>query len=317
MKRIAGVALKVAISGGLIALFFRQVEWSEIEAAALSADPVLLALSALLFATSNVLGAVQWRVLLLQQEIALPFRQVIMLYLVGVFFNNFMVGNIGGDAVRVYDLQRLTGRGAPGFAATFLDRFIGLFVLICFSVGAFAFLPDLWQWDLGAPIAALGLSLLGVLCFGFSRRLSGAMLRAGQRILPARVGVLIEGVRTGFMHYRRAYRMLGGVALIACAVQVCRVGVYYLVGLSMGLTVGYAHYVVFIPMIAIVAAVPISFGGIGVRENMGALLFGRVGVEPAAGLTLMFLGYLAGIVASLVGGIAFVLRRTMNRERPE
>jgi len=56
--------------------------------------------------------------------------------------------------------------------------------------------------------------------------------------------------------------------------------------------------------------VPISFGGLGVRENMGALLFGRVGVEPAAALTLMFLGYLAGILASLIGGVAFVARRT-------
>lgn len=317
MKRIAGVALKVAISGVLIALFFRHVDLGEIEAAILRADPTLLLLSVLLFALSNVLGGVQWQLLLRQQEIFLPFRRVVTLYFVGVFFNNFMVGNIGGDAVRVYDLQRLTGRGAPGFAATFMDRFIGLFVLSCFSVVAFAFLPDLWPSALVVPIGALGLGLLGILCVGFSRRLSGMATGVCQRILPVRIGQMIEDVRTGFLHYRRAYGMLSRVAIIACAVQVCRVGVYYLVGLAMGQTTGFAHYAVFIPMIAIVAAVPISFGGIGVRENMGALLFGRVGVAPAEALSLMFLGYLAGIVASLAGGIAFVLRRTADRERHE
>jgi hypothetical protein len=82
------------------------------------------------------------------------------------------------------------------------------------------------------------------------------------------------------------------------------------VGIALGQAVAFVHYMIFIPLIAIMAAVPISFGGLGVRANMGALLFGRVGIEPATALTLMFLGYLAGILASLIGGVAFVARRT-------
>ncbi len=95
---------------------------------------------------------------------------------------------------------------------------------------------------------------------------------------------------------------------VAVGVQVCRIAVYYSTSLALGQDVSFLHFLVFIPLIAIVAAVPISFGGIGVREQMGALLFGQVGVEPATALAMMFLGYLAGILASLFGGIVFVLR---------
>jgi uncharacterized protein (TIRG00374 family) len=309
VKQFVGMVIKCAVSIGLIALFFRQIDWHEIEAAAVMANVGLLSAAIGVFFASNVLGAFQWRLLLQQQNISLPLKQVVVLYFVGVFFNNFMIGNIGGDAMRIYDLRRITGRGISGFAATFLDRFIGLFALSCFSVLAYVFSSGLWEPALTGPILALGTGLLGVLCFGFSRRLSGFLVQALGKFMPIKIVAFMQNVRDSFLLYRRAYRILSGVALLACGVQVLRVWVYYLVGLALGQTVTFVNYLVFIPMIAITSAVPISFGGIGIREQMGKLLFGRVGMQPAMALTMMFLGYLAGIAASLIGGMAFVLRR--------
>jgi len=309
VKQALSFIIKGAISVGLIALFLYQVDWQDIWHTAKTAQVEYLLLAVFMFVTSNLLGSLQWHALLGLQEIVLPFRQVVSLYFIGVFFNNFMVGNVGGDAVRVYDLKRLTGRGVSGFAATFLDRFIGLFTLSCFSVLAFLLTPSLWQSALLLPILSLGAGLCAILCFGFSGRLSDFAVRLCRRFLPEKIGQLVSDIRDCFQLYRRAYGVLGRVGLLACGVQLSRVGVYFAVGLALGQTISFVHFLTFIPLIAIVAAVPISFGGIGVRENMGALLFGQVGMEPAVALTMMFFGYLAGIVASLVGGILFVVRR--------
>ena len=205
-------------------------------------------------------------------------------------------------------MSRLTGKGTAGFAATFLDRFIGLFVLVGFSVAAFALSPQLWEAGLVMPILVLGTGLLCALSFGLSRRLSGWMVGLAGRALPHQFVRALVDIREAFLRYRYAYGVLWRVGWVAVGVQLSRIGVYYVVGLALGQTVAFQHFVVFIPLIAIVAAVPVSFGGIGVRENMGAWLFGRVGMAPAPALTMMFLGYLAGIVASLAGGIGFVLR---------
>ncbi|MCZ6632839.1 MAG: lysylphosphatidylglycerol synthase transmembrane domain-containing protein [bacterium] len=314
MKRILGLLVKVGISLGLVWWFLQQVAWDEVETAVLSADWRWVLLSVGLFLLSNLLGALQWGMLLKAQNIRLSLPQVILLYFVGVFFNNFMVGNIGGDAIRVYDLKRMTGRGTAGFAATFLDRLIGLFTLSCFSVVAFAGSPGLWDSVLWMPIGCLGLGLFGILCFGFSRRLSSAILSLASRALPVGVVGVLKDIREGFVLYRKEYGLLFRVGCVALCVQLCRMGVYYASGEALGLSVVFRHFLVFIPLIAIVAAVPISFGGIGVRENLGVLMFGRVGVAPAGALTMMFLGYLAGIVASLAGGIAFVLRRSKSQD---
>ena len=45
------------------------------------------------------------------------------------------------------------------------------------------------------------------------------------------------------------------------------------------------------------------------RENVMVELFSSVGSEPSAALAMSLLGYAAGIIASLLGGIAFVIRR--------
>lgn len=310
MRRVLGTALKVAVSLGLVVLFLRRVEWADLRTAFSEARFDLWMLAVAIFAVSNLLGSVQWRELLRAQGIALPMRSAVSLYFIGVFFNNFLVGNVGGDAVRIYHLKRMTGRGLPGFAATFMDRFIGLFAMICFSVVAYVMSPELWGPALLAPILILGAVLAGVLSFGFSRRLSGLMLDGVRRIFSARAAGLLEDVRKSFMLYRHAYGLLWRVALLALGVQLCRIGIYYVTGHALGQALEFRNYVVFIPLIAIVAGLPISFGGIGVRENIGVLLFGRVGVGPATAVALMLLGYLAGIVASLAGGIAFVLRRS-------
>jgi len=59
----------------------------------------------------------------------------------------------------------------------------------------------------------------------------------------------------------------------------------------------------------VIAALPISIGGLGVREGVLVELFGRVGIIESQAFALSLLGYAAGIAASLLGGIAFVLRR--------
>ncbi len=314
MKRVVGTAIKVLVSVALIGFFLSQIDLADVERAARAARPTYLLLAIALFTFSNLLGAFQWEALLRVQDIDLSTRRIISLYFVGVFFNNFLVSNIGGDAVRVYGLRRTTGKGSQGLAATFLDRFVGLFVLILFSLIAFSVNPALWMSGIAIPMLALVGALISILAFGFSRRLSGFILTIAASIAPDSIVSLLERIRSGFLAYRHAYGTLARVLVLASGVQSSRIAVYFAVGRGMNLDVAFDHFLIFIPLIAIVTAVPISFGGIGVRENLGALLFARVGVLPAEALAMMFLGYLSGIVASLAGGVSFITRRSGKRE---
>jgi len=128
------------------------------------------------------------------------------------------------------------------------------------------------------------------------------------KVVPVRIGERVVKIRKGMLRCRAHLKVLAVAALVSVGVQLMRVGVHYVVGRSLGLEVSFGYFLVFIPLIAIAASVPVSFGGIGVRENAGVLLFGLVGVEAIVAFSMEFIAYLVGLAASLVGGIVFVGR---------
>ncbi|HEX2958900.1 MAG TPA: lysylphosphatidylglycerol synthase domain-containing protein [Chitinispirillaceae bacterium] len=86
------------------------------------------------FLLSGWLGVIQWIILLKNRGIPLKFWNAFRLYFVGLFFNNFIMGGIVGDAVKIASIKSQRGRGMAGLAATFLDRFAGLWAMCGFAV---------------------------------------------------------------------------------------------------------------------------------------------------------------------------------------
>jgi uncharacterized membrane protein YbhN (UPF0104 family) len=134
-------------------------------------------------------------------------------------------------------------------------------------------------------------------------------------MVPGRAGERVVKIRRGILRCRAHLKIVALAALVSVGVQLMRVGVHYVVGHALGLEVPFGYFLVFIPLIAIVASVPVSFGGIGVRENSGVLLFGRLGVEGTVAFSMEFIAYLVGLAASLVGGVVFVCRGKAGKDR--
>ena len=308
VRKALRLGLKLAVSGGLVAwaLSGKNFRLERLGPILRTAEPWALVLAFLIFVASNFLGALQWGMLLRMQGIHLPFREVVSLYFTGIFFNNFFVGGVGGDAVRVYEVRRSTGRGSAAFAATFLDRLLGFFTLSVFACGTVLFLPPLSV----SPMMGIGLLVLltGGLGLLLSRRASGLVERLALRILPETIGERVSRVREGFLRGRFNLPLLALAWGISLGVQFLRVSVHYWTGKALGVHAPLSTFFAFVPLIAVAAAVPVSFGGIGVRENFGAFLFRRVGVEPTAAFSMEFLAYLVSLAAGLIGGASFVLR---------
>ena len=308
MRKALKLGIKLLVSGGLVVWAFSGENFRPERLGPIlkAAEPWALALAFSTFVASNLLGALQWGVLLRMQGIHLPFREVVSLYFTGIFFNNFFVGGVGGDAVRVYEVRRSTGRGSAAFAATLLDRLLGFFALSVFACGTVIFFPSL-------PVSpAMGVGLLVLLTGGLalllSRRASGLVERLALRILPRTIGERVSRVREGLLRGRFNLPMLALACGISLGVQSLRVSVHYWTGRALGVHAPLSTFFAFVPLIAVAAAVPISFGGIGVRENFGVFLFRRVGVEPTAAFSMEFLAYLVSLAAGLIGGASFVFR---------
>lgn len=309
MKRLAGTALKLLVSVGLVAFLLKSIDLDTVHEAFTGMASHWFVVAVVLFAASNVLGAVQWHLLLRAQDLKVGFGHALTSYFVGVFFNNLLLGNIGGDAVRVLDIRRLTGQASGGVAATLMDRFIGLLSTCTLALLAYPLIADPRRAWLVSALVPIWIGLVVLLGMGLSRRIGALFENLVTRLAPTVVADLVTRLRRSIVVYRDHGRLLVELFALSLVVQLCRILVYWAAGLALGMDPGMIYFICFQPVAAILAALPISVGGLGVREGTLVTLFTGAGVTQGLSLAMSVLGYVAGILGSLLGGVAFVARR--------
>ncbi len=76
--------------------------------------------------------------------------------------------------------------------------------------------------------------------------------------------------------------------------------------LSIGFDVSFVYFLAFVPLIGLSASLPISFGGLGVREKLGIYLFAFIHPSGSLAAANQFLASIVGILVSLIGGVFFI-----------
>ena len=306
MKKKLFNILKIVVSAGLLVyLLVFQVDLGQLWRIVGQARWVYLAAAMVLMIAGTALRAVRWQVLLQALDIHVPLRTLVHLYFVGAFFNIFLPTGLGGDAVKMAELARSTGRTPEAIGTTLVDRAIGLWVLFVLAVLALPFsvslLPQGW-----APIIALA-AVAGVL---------GGWVVMGTPLVPwLGSKVSLPGQDKLERFYRSVsqlgYRALGRACLVSLVFDVMLIlfNVWIAYGLNVIQPLGV--FVLFTPIISFSLALPISIGGLGVREQTYLLLFGSLGVSSGAAAAMSLMNYaLTNLVVGLLGGVWYALEGT-------
>ncbi|HVP14058.1 MAG TPA: lysylphosphatidylglycerol synthase transmembrane domain-containing protein [Terriglobales bacterium] len=314
------LAAKIVLSLGLMAFLVTRIPLHELGATLRSASVPWLGAAAALLLASNVLGAYQWQRLLRAVSIRIPFWKVLSYYHVGLFFNNFLPANIGGDFARVLDASRYGSSRAAALSTIVMDRLIGTLALGGLALATT--LPVLGRFHEvgGLPMSALYVALVAFFAFSVGMLwvvLHPRLLPAVERVLSA-VGLgafrpALEDLAGRLRDFRDQRRLFVRLLAVAVVVQVCRIGVHVLVARALGLSVAVRYFFLFVPLLAVVVSLPISLNGIGVREGAGVVMFGLIGVGRASAFALQFTTYLVAVAVSLLGGLVFLVRLPRRR----
>jgi len=290
--------LKLSISGGLLFAVLRKAGAERVISLLTGINPWAFAGAVLMYLFAIFISSVRWR-LLLQDRLSL--KRLYPLYLLGSFFNTFLPGIVGGDAVKIYYLYRETGKGTQALASVFMDRYIGFASLMSIGLLAFPFgfpyFRGSWiQWVLPAMVLVF---------LGGSLVVFGLRLGKGIRVLGS------------FYDYFHSYRKKRGVILkayfLSAAVQTSIIFLIYVLALGLGQSLPLHMLFIFMPIISTLASAPLSIAGIGIREASSVLLFGTIGVEPDMATAISFAWFLS--VAT--GGLAGLYEYFKNRGRAD
>ena len=307
------IALKMALSIGLFIYVVAKVSPGDIWATVRPADPMLLLAAAGLFLLSSLIGSWLWARLLRAQGVSIPYRKAASYYFVGLFFNNFLPSNIGGDIARISDAAKHAKHVSPVVSATLMDRLIGVLAIgLVAVVASVAALDHVRLYAIYGAIFTVFLIVLGLFLSVFHRRL----LEAFEWPFRAMGWHTVERAIARLMDDLHGFRNQGGALfqafLASTLVQVSRILVHYIVGLALGVRLAAGYYFLFVPVLAALVSLPISLNGLGVREGAAVVLFQMAGLTREQAFTIPFLTYLISVLISLLGGLIF-LSRTPRR----
>lgn len=315
VARGMGRWLKPAISLAAYALVFSLADTSAILASLRGTRLGFVGAGILLYAAGQVVSAWRWQLLLAPVELRVPFLRLVGFYFTGMFFNLFLPTVVGGDAVKAILLSRETGAPARATVSVFMERNVGLLALLTIATIASWITPPV---ELGGlPLSVLTSALAAAYVIVNVVLLSPAAHRAADRLMRrtplAPLAPRMETIYSALAPYRRPSAALGLAIVLGFVFQLVVIGVVFLNALALTLDVPLSAVAVFVPLVSLAGMIPVSVNGLGVREALYILLFGRLGVsaEASVSLALLYLG--VTMAASLPGGIAYALQKTPAR----
>lgn len=291
IKKYMALMLKVSVSAALLFLVLQKAGPARVMEALKQTGPLYFGAAIAIFIVLMFLTSVRWGLLLAR---GIATMTLFRLQMLGTFFNTFMPGLVGGDAIKVYYIYKQAGIGTEAIASVFMDRYLGYAALMAlglmgYTIGIGQFAGTWVTWLL--PALVISFILASLLIFRFEM---GSRFRAFANIYGY------------FRVYRQRRKALVKAFGIALLVQSLAASMVYLLALGMGLYISPLEVLALVPVVATLSAVPISLGGVGIREAAMVLLLGNLGIDAGQATALSFLWYLSFMAGGTLGAFEYM-----------
>lgn len=267
-------ALKIIISAVLIYFIFTKIELKDVVQTLKKSEPLYLFLALLFFVLSKIISAFRTNLYFHQMGAKVSQLSNLKLYLLGMFYNLFLPGGIGGDAYKGYVIQKVYQPGTKKVVSSLLlDRLSGMLLLFIYAcVLALLSKNKFFQSFYWLIVAAIPLS---VVAFWFVNKI----------FFTSTLPVFWKSV---------SFSALVQLAQLVCVLFVLK---------SLSVDMDFIEYLFVFLVSSIVSVIPLTIGGIGSREI--TFLYGAkwLGLDESTSIGISFTFFLITALTSLFGVI--------------
>ena len=299
-----GTWIKMAVSIGLLTWFLAGVDLNQLRThlAGIPAGEVLLVL--LLYAAAWMINAAKWHVLLT----GCLYRHLLALTMIGQFYAIVLPGQIAGEAVKAWRLIGRTVETAPAVASVLMDRMTGIVALLGIGLMGGMMTPNpagfSWALVFSGFLAGIGLTAF-VLRFGAGRIWMRNYLTAiGNRLPFAQrlTHTLISCIEAWIDYLKAPFRLLVAIGLGALF-QLLAVLILARIAVSVGVQISFADWCWVFTAVSLLVLLPITIGGIGLREGGFLALLTGLGVSSEKALACSFALFGLQLLSAAVGAV--------------
>ncbi len=287
INAILKLVLKLGLTTGALIFVFQKIDIEEFKESILDTSIPLFFLAFLAFNLSKIVAAFRFKQFLRPLEIYLADKYNLTLSYVGMFYNLFLPGSIGGDGYKIFVLkqQYKEAKTRQLVSASILDRISGLAFL--FILGCVLLLSSTFQIDI--PWVKWLVLLLAVL------------------VLP----IYYLFVRVLFPAFKSAFVPTSNLSFW---VQIGQVTSAFCILLALDIQDPYVDYLTLFMISSVVAVLPFTIGGVGARELVFLYGYQYLQIQEGKAIAFTILFFSVTALSSLVG-LPFVF--TIDREKKE
>lgn len=260
----AKVTIKILTSGLLLLLLLQFVDIKKLTVALLNIHPASVLAIVTLYLVGQVLSSTKWWLLSRRSGIEVSWLSALKAYFIGMFVNVLGVGTVGGDMARAICLTHTSAHRSIAFATVLADRAHGLVVLATIgSASALLFGAQSLDVRLLALLASVGVAgLIGWFAGPFLLR----------KVLPLsfpkrdKIEQMLEA-------FPKDSKTLLFISAISLTFHLLQIAIHAVIAQALDVHIPWSYLLVAVPFANIVSTLPISWQGLGVRENAYRFFF--------------------------------------------
>ena len=270
--------MKLVLTGLALFLVFRKIDTEQLWQITKTIHWLWLLPAILTFVLSKLFTAFRLNLYFKNIGLFISEKLNIKLYLIGMFYNLFLPGGIGGDGYKVYLLNKHYQTPVKALVqASLLDRLGGLVAIV------FLLLVLILPVDLTLPFASqipweLLVGLAALLVFPAFWLIQKLLFKA---FLPS-------------FWKANGWSMAGQLAQLVCAWFILK---------SLGVTENFLAYQLVFLLSSIVAVLPLTIGGVGARELVFVYAHTYAGIDEAIAVAFSLIFFLISAMVSLTGSL--------------
>lgn len=305
MKKIIFFLFRILIGIGIIFAIFKLVPYHQLVSIFQNSKKIYIYLGILTNFATFFICVLRWRDILKNLGIKIPLRQAFASYFSSNFFNLFFPSSIAGDVFRSVTITSHYGDGKKIASSVFLDRFSGMVGLCIFSIIAFIFGSRLIGGrEVLLSITALTLAIIFLSFLVFH----SAPVKLFSRLFSpnSKFAAKLNSLHNELCFFKNNPLLFARNILFSLLVQLISCYAFFISSKAFSLNVSFIYFMILVPLIMVVAMIPITVAGVGTREAAAVYFFSLIGVAKTIGLSLSLLNLVYGILAGVLGGIFYV-----------
>lgn len=314
LKKNIFFVFKLTFSVVAIYLIAKNVDWQVVSNHLSQASFGLLLFALVLNILERAELTLKWNILIKVKKVTIPFINLFNINLIGAFLGMFLPSSLGTDVVRGYYLTKNNSDKLSSFSSVLIDRILGVLSLILVGSLSLYMAKNLitninpYLFILGGIIPFIVIYLLQ------KNSVISLIEKYARKISIDKISKLLLKIHSSIYDYKNFPKAITSSFILSILVQITRVLTYYVIAIAFGIQFPFVYFLLFIPIIMLVIMLPVSIGGLGLKEGTFIAFFSLVGMSVESATIISFTNTFVNTIITLFGGIIYLFYKPSKNQ---